>query len=1382
MLFLPLQTLCILRTKILFIIILAAVCLIHLISPSYAAESTSSQVDLLNPSGLSTTREYEGAISPEYIDRFTGRVQLHHVDLELPGNGGFDLKVERAYNFTQYRGEPDGLGQPNAFGVDWDISYGRIYKNAGDLCARSAPAYSIQSPVLELPDGSKQTLYYHADQKPALYTTKNNWIANCSEDGLGLIVKAPNGFTYEMGEAYDAAVLPQEISLVFTNSQALVTKKITDPHGNYALLTYNTVTGGRQKLISTITTNDGRKIVFNYSPSNLGMWQLNSIVSGDKTVTYAYSLIQSYTMRQSAFWHLKSVIRPDGSTWNYEYYSNVLDPWSRAIQKVTSPEKGWVQYEYVYKGYDGDPFYFTPLEAYADPSGRKSFLGRKTTSDGGVWTYYYYRNADFEDVVLERSNYDLSVYKYYGHILLTKDADKNNRLWKLGNQIDKSIYPLPTTPMDIALDKQYIATTIPKQQEKLTWISRVITPNQYDYYAPVKFYDEVVSTPVLAQKIITLDNTTYTTVFSNWDAYGNPQTIIETGQGTRTKSIAYNNNTAKWIIGQPDSETLNVKSADVGAVNELIGSITHTYDPNTGNMLSENKYGVINSYTYHNFGNIDTHTDPRGNITKFEDYYRGVPRLITQNLDGSPITITRQVSDAGNITLETDQENHSTSYAYDAMNRVTSITPATGSSTSIVYQNATNTTPLTINIKRNAQDLNTKTYDGFGRLRTATNAPNTVYAVLSKTDYDPIGRPSKIYSPVNTSTTPTLGDSFIYDALGRPLTITHADNSVDSTSYLSNNTVQSTNANGKVWQHIYRSFGDPAEKQLMQVIAPSTKDANGATVNNTTSITRNGLGLVKTITQNGVTRSTNYDNRYFVQSEVQPEIGTITYTRDAAGNMRTRQIGAQNPTIYAYDTLNHLKNITYPTLANNISTPNVSYDYYKTGKLKNVTSTAATRNFIYDANNNLTNENLSLDGKVYPIAYGYNTFDQLTSLTYPSGRIVNYNPNLLGQATIANDGANSFVKTINYHPTGSIKTIQFGNNTQSTTALNNRNWPSNFSTTQINSAGTVLATYQNSNYSSYDKVGNVLNISDPINSSWNRTITYDELDRVKSVIAPAGTSTLNYNGNGDITNYNLIGAGNIPTLQRSYIYNPNTRRLDTVSFNGTNRSFSYDAQGNTTANGQFTFVYDAADNLRCIGPCNANNTYTYDGNDQQVKSSIAGKITYNIYTAKGQLLSQDIPSQGKRTDIIYIGNQKIASINTYPSNSQCVMPFIATFHTDPAGSPLLATDNAGKVLWTENYAPFGDRYVKAKTGTNTQFFHGKEQDSSTGLQYFGARWYDPSIGRFMGVDPAGLDAEDKGDSGLVHEFNRYAFSANNPYKYTDPDGRNSTGITQNGLS
>ncbi|WP_413889574.1 RHS repeat-associated core domain-containing protein [Candidatus Aalborgicola defluviihabitans] len=45
-----------------------------------------------------------------------------------------------------------------------------------------------------------------------------------------------------------------------------------------------------------------------------------------------------------------------------------------------------------------------------------------------------------------------------------------------------------------------------------------------------------------------------------------------------------------------------------------------------------------------------------------------------------------------------------------------------------------------------------------------------------------------------------------------------------------------------------------------------------------------------------------------------------------------------------------------------------------------------------------------------------------------------------------------------------------------------------------------------------------------------------------------------------------------------------------------------------------------------------------------------------------------------------------------------------------------------------------------------------------------ARYYDPVLGRFMGVDPATVDP------GNVHSFNRYAYANNNPYKYVDPDG------------
>jgi RHS repeat-associated protein len=56
------------------------------------------------------------------------------------------------------------------------------------------------------------------------------------------------------------------------------------------------------------------------------------------------------------------------------------------------------------------------------------------------------------------------------------------------------------------------------------------------------------------------------------------------------------------------------------------------------------------------------------------------------------------------------------------------------------------------------------------------------------------------------------------------------------------------------------------------------------------------------------------------------------------------------------------------------------------------------------------------------------------------------------------------------------------------------------------------------------------------------------------------------------------------------------------------------------------------------------------------------------------------------------------------------------------------------------------------------------QDSETGLSYFGARYYDPVVGRFMGVDAVGFNP------GNLQSFNRYAYANNNPYRFVDPDG------------
>lgn len=108
---------------------------------------------------------------------------------------------------------------------------------------------------------------------------------------------------------------------------------------------------------------------------------------------------------------------------------------------------------------------------------------------------------------------------------------------------------------------------------------------------------------------------------------------------------------------------------------------------------------------------------------------------------------------------------------------------------------------------------------------------------------------------------------------------------------------------------------------------------------------------------------------------------------------------------------------------------------------------------------------------------------------------------------------------------------------------------------------------------------------------------------------------------------------------------------------------------------------------------------------------------------------------------------------------------VTYFHNDISGSPMLATDATGNVVWKENYKPYGEKLNNQPAGAENKIgFAGKPFDNNTGLSYMGARYYDPVLGRFMGVDPATPSPND------VHSLNRYAYANNNPYKYVDPDG------------
>jgi RHS repeat-associated protein len=101
-------------------------------------------------------------------------------------------------------------------------------------------------------------------------------------------------------------------------------------------------------------------------------------------------------------------------------------------------------------------------------------------------------------------------------------------------------------------------------------------------------------------------------------------------------------------------------------------------------------------------------------------------------------------------------------------------------------------------------------------------------------------------------------------------------------------------------------------------------------------------------------------------------------------------------------------------------------------------------------------------------------------------------------------------------------------------------------------------------------------------------------------------------------------------------------------------------------------------------------------------------------------------------------------------------------HTDALGTPVAVTNAAGAVIERSEYEPYGA--LLNRPITDGPGFTGHVQDAATGLTYMQQRYYDPTLGIFTSVDP--VAARPTGDN-----FCRYCYARNNPYRFTDPDGR-----------
>ncbi len=1187
---------------------------------------TASAADL--PSDEDTVGRQERQSPSQQVDRVdphSGNLTLHHVDLMLPGPAGLDITVHRTYDLLRSSAGLQASFKRSyewmALGPGWTIAaaprlyqpnpYGLIGTGPGasyvtntvrDLCSGSAFAglYGAPSLRVQLADGSDQALY---PVTPYVARSKENWQLECTAGNLTL--RSPQGIHYDLGNyqsdkkfgsfLFSDGAFSQGTTIIrypASSETYYVAKKASDAYGNWVNYSYTqfgnagkweipgtqynhpSATGNYQ--LTRISSSDGREVTLTYdATSGRLQWIADN---AQRRVTYAYS--PEDTLNSNV---LIQATGPTGEAWKYRYqpgtFHRSMSPYgtipltdvgiaSRKLIAIERPEGASTTFRYSFVSLTVP---FTSKHSSGKNTTtlakRQERVVEKTLSTGQKWTYAYTRGGIGQYDTTQVSGPDgVDRYEFAGpgfSIATSYQAGQQtfqDSLWRVGKLI-KHTFP----------DNSY---------ETYQWQPREVSGIRDRMFELGVITDQKTWAADLQSRTVVRDGATYKTVYSAFDAYGNPGTRTETGPngGSRTTTLTWHNDPARWIIGLPKDET------SPGL------AITRSYDAN-GKLLNMTRNGVPVSYTYDAQGNLASKTLPGNRVHGYANYKRGIAQHETQP---EGVVIARVVDDAGNVTAYTDGEQHTTRYAYDGLNRVTAMTPPLGTAQTTAYTATSKTA------SRGAL-VETTQYDPFGRV-----ASTTLGGITTRYEYDAMGRRSFVSAP-NAAT----GTRYQYDPLGRLTRVTHADNSFQAIAY-GPGSRSVTDERGQTTTYTYRAYGDPNQPQLMAIAAPEPSAS--------VTLARDGADRLTTVTQGGKTRTYGYNANGYLTSVTQPETGTTTYGRDIAGNLTSRQVGASAVSTFAYDGQNRQVTALYPSDGHSIRN---TYD--RTGKLLASVSPSGNHSMTYDAAGNLASETVALDSQVFTARYAYNGNDQLSSITYPhSARVVSYSPDVLGRPTTVS----GYVNNVSYWPSGMVRQITYANGTQSSYEQNARLWPASFST-----AKTGVATYLNSAYG-YDGNGNLLSVSDSVDGAFNRTLGYDAINRLTSVAGFWGAGSIAYDGGGNLLRQTLGGA----TLD--YAYDAQNRLAAVSGLRAA--SLGYDAYGNVASSAGNSYRYNDVPNLVCINCATPASKieYQYDGLNQRSSVTRAGRKVYEMHDRDGrQLIELD---GGTLTEYFYLGDKRIA--------------------------------------------------------------------------------------------------------------------------------------------